>query len=124
MKKIIQVNWANFSNAERPYNFNSEDYLLININISDVFHNMSKEDSLSLTENNGGNNAIGNRLKNAKEHILGGQPMDYPELGYSEANYNINYTNGRHRTLACYQLGLEYIPAFVYKKILKNLKRL
>jgi hypothetical protein len=50
--------------------------------------------------------------------------MDYPEIAYNSTLKTADYTNGRHRALAAYQLGHEYIPMFVSKYGLEEFKRL
>ena len=37
INKDINLNWANENNAERPHNFNSGDFVLLQVNIKDLF---------------------------------------------------------------------------------------
>lgn len=118
------INWSNEDNAERPNNFHSEDYVILNVSVKDCFKHMHYSMVLDLDSENGGDNAIGNRLERAKEHLLSGNPMDYPEIGANDRNDVIDFTNGRHRSMAAYKLGEEFIPMFVYKPTLDKFKRL
>lgn len=119
-----EINWSNQENAERPYNFNDDSYVVLNVKIEDVINNMDKDFKLELNDSSGGKNAIGNRLKMAKEHFIKGEPMDLPEVGYNKYTGKIDFTNGRHRTVAAYQLGHEYIPMFISKDSIKQFKGL
>jgi len=120
----LNLNWADSSNAERPHNFDSEDYTLLICNISDVFSHTDQDYRLDLDSNTGGSNAIGNRLDRATQHFQNGNPMDPPEVAYSVHTNNITFTNGRHRSLAAYQMGEEYIPMFVYSPTIEQFKKL
>lgn len=119
-----EINWSNQENAERPYNFNDDSYVVLNVKIEDVINNMDKDFKLELNDSSGGKNAIGNRLKMAKEHFIKGEPMDLPEVGYNKYTGKIDFTNGRHRTVAAYQLGHEYIPMFINKDSIEQFKGL
>lgn len=119
-----EINWSNQENAERPYNFNDDSYVVLNVKIEDVINNMDKDFKLELNDSSGGKNAIGNRLKMAKEHFIKGEPMDLPEVGYNKYTGKIDFTNGRHRTVAAYQLGHEYIPMFISKDSIEQFKGL
>ena len=123
-ESVNEINWSNESNAERPYNFEDDNYVVLNVKIEDVINNMAEDFKLDLNNSTGGKNAIGNRLAMAKEHLLKGEPMDYPEVGYSEYTGKIEFTNGRHRTVAAYQLGHDYIPMFIYKDTLEKFKEI
>ena len=124
MKKEISINWATEENAQRPNNFQEKDYILINVHIEDITKYMHSSMILDLNDEKGGENAIGNRLERVREHILNGNPIDHPEVGCSDRNDVIDYTNGRHRVVAAYQLGCEYAPMFVYTPTLDKFKRL
>jgi hypothetical protein len=123
-KNNFIINWANEDDAERPNNFHDDNYVLINVNIKDITKYMHSSMRLDLDDIKGGDNAIGNRLERAKQHIINGCPIDYPEVGCSDINNVIDYTNGRHRVVAAYQLGFDYAPMFVYKPTLDKFKSL
>ena len=76
---------------------------------------MDDDFKLDIFDSNGGKNAIGDSLNKAKEHFISGEPMDYPEVSYSLYNKTIDFTNGRHRSAAAFQLGCDYVPMFIYK---------
>jgi hypothetical protein len=121
---INTLNWATTNNSERPNNFSSDEYVLLNVNILDIINNMHVNFKLDLNDENGGANAIGKRLPLAIKHFLSKQPMDYPEIGYSSHSKTIDFTNGRHRTLAALKMGHEVIPMFVCKSDIKEFKAL
>jgi hypothetical protein len=114
------MNWATTENSERPNNFSSLDYILLNVNVVDIFSCMDDDFKLDIYDCLGGKNAIGNRLDRAKEHFISGEPMDYPEVAYSSYSKKINFTNGRHRSVAAFQLGCNYVPMFIYKETLAD----
>lgn len=109
------LNWADQTDAERPNNFSDDDYVLLNVNIEDVFNHSDVDFRLDINSPTGGKNAIGDRLNRAKSHFKGGGAMDPPEVAYSRYSNGVEFTNGRHRAVAAYQLGHEYIPMFVAK---------
>jgi hypothetical protein len=120
----IKLNWANQENSIRPNNFEDENYVILNVNIEDITKHMHSSMKLDLHDPKGGKNGIGNRLERAKEHFLEGEPMDLSEVGCNDRNNVIDYTNGRHRVAAAFQLGYEYIPMFVYKENIEKFKTL
>ena len=120
----MRLNWADKSDAIRSGNFDNNDLVLIQLHIVDVFSKCHREFALDVNSEDGGRNKIGNRLGWAKEHFSSGYPMDLPEIGYNKRSNTIDFDNGRHRTLAAYQLGSEYIPAFVAKDSIEAIKGL
>jgi hypothetical protein len=118
------LNWATTNNSERPNNFSSDEYIILSVNITDVLNNMHVGFKLDIKDESGGINAISNRLSLAIEHFMAKKPMDYPEVGYSIHNKTIDFTNGRHRTLAAFKMGHDYIPMFVSKLNIKEFKSL
>lgn len=118
-----ELNWADESNAERPMNFTNPGFTLLLCNIEDVFYHGVADHTLDLGSSHGGENAIGNRAENAIRHFNRGGPMDPPEVGYNKTNNAINFSNGRHRAHAAYQLGHEYIPMFVWGDGLDDFKK-
>lgn len=123
-KLKTELNWSNKENSERPYNFDNDDYVLLNVKIEDIINNMADDFKLDLSDSKGGENSIGNRLERAKKHFESGEPMDYSEVSYNKNTGNIDFTNGRHRAVAAYQLGHDYIPIFVYNNSLDKFKEL
>jgi hypothetical protein len=109
-----RLNWATKENAERPNNFESDNYVLLQVNILDIMNNGEHDFKLDPFDRTGGKNAIGARLSYAIEHFKSGLPMDYPEAYYSKYKNNVGFDNGRHRAVAAFQLGEEYIPMFVF----------
>lgn len=119
-----KLNWANRSNAQYNPVFDSNDVVLLNVNVEDVINNMSRDFRIELNAKDGDNNTIAARLSNAKEHFKSGAPMDYPEVGYNSWSRTVDFSNGRHRTVAAYQLGYRYIPMFVSKDGLEEFKKI
>lgn len=120
----IELNWANEENAQRPNNFNHPDYEILLVKISDVIPLMHSSMRLDLNHDKGGENGIKERLPRAREHFLSGEPMDLPEISCNDRNNVVDFTNGRHRMVAAYQLGAEFIPMFVYKPNIDKFKSL
>ena len=119
-----KLNLANSNTAKNKQIHKDDDFVLIHANIEDVFKHMASGFKLDLKSETGGKNAIKNRLLGAKKHFESGEPMDPPTVGYNEYSKTIDFTDGRHRTAAAYQLGEKYIPMFVYKDHLKSFKKL
>lgn len=125
LKELFEtLNWATRDNAECPFKFDIDDYVLLNVNIEDVFKHGSSDMVLDLNSPTGGKNAIGDRLQNAKQHFENNGAMDPAEVAYCDTNKTINFANGRHRAVAAYQLGYQYIPMFVYKRTIDKFKEL
>lgn len=124
MKLHEVFNWATRDNAQYKQIFDSKDVVRLLCNIEDVINNMGSGFKLDLDSELGGDNGIGKRLPNAKKHFMSGGPMDLPEVGYNSWSGTVDFTNGRHRTVAAYQLGKEYIPMFVAKDGLDEFKKL
>lgn len=122
--KKVDLNWAKAENSERPNNFEDTRYVLLQAKVSDIFKGAEDDFTLDINSTDGGKNAIGNRLERAKEHFVSGLPMDYPEVAYSPYKKCISFTNGRHRTLAAFKLGEEFVPMFVFKENLDKFKEL
>jgi hypothetical protein len=124
LNKDLKLNWATEDNAERPNNFTRPEYQVLQVNIKDLFANMDDDFTLDIQDSSGGKNAIGDRVKKAVDHFKAGEPMDYSEVSYSQYTKKINVDNGRHRALAAFQLGKEYIPMFIYKKNIDMFKKI
>ena len=122
--KEPDINWATSSNAIRKQNFDDPNLVLLTCSIRDVFDNGLRAYSLDLDDPSGGSNAIGNRLEKAIAHIREGNPMDPPEVGYNPTLKKVDFTDGRHRCVAAYQFGAEYIPMFVAREGLEVFKQL
>ena len=121
--KEYKLNWATKDNAQRPYNFDDKNYVILLVNIKDTFDKSHPGFALDPEDESGGPNAIKDRLPRAKEHFLKGEAMDYPEVAFNIATNTVDYTNGRHRAVAAYQLGKTYIPMFVSKDGLHQFKK-
>ena len=118
------LNWATPENAQRPNNFTDENQILMQVNVLDVMNNGESDFKLDPYDITGGENAIGNRLAHAREYFKEGHPMDYSEVHYSKYRKSIGFDNGRHRAIAAFHLGHEYVPMFVYKDGLDEFKKL
>ena len=129
-KKLFEVriepklNWANEDNAKRNYNYKSNNLVMLEVKIEDLMNHTFSNQKLDLNDPNGGENAKPIRIEKAKEHFLQGNPMDLPEVGCNDSGTAIGFTDGRHRTLAAYQLGADIIPMFVEKENLENFKKM
>lgn len=129
-KKLFEVriepklNWANEDTAKRNYNYKSNNLVMLEVKIEDLMKHTFSNQKLDLNDPNGGENAKPIRIEKAKEHFLQGNPMDLPEVGCNDSGTAIGFTDGRHRTLAAYQLGADFIPMFVEKENLENFKKI
>lgn len=121
--ELHDLNWASRDNAQYPFNFDDPDLVMLTVNIRDVFDNSGRGFRLDLEDELGGKNSIKDRLPRAKDHFKKGGAMDYPEIGYNSATKTVDFTNGRHRAAAAYQMGHEYIPMFVATDGLDEFKR-
>lgn len=120
----FDINWADESNSETLTleKLQSDNYTLIQVNIEDVFNQMNESYALNIHSDDGGKNAIGNRLENAKNHFMEGNPMDYPIVEYDSLYDETTFTNGRHRTLAAAHMGCKFIPMLVHNNNLDAFK--
>ena len=119
-----KLNWANEDNAKRNYNYKSNNLVMLEVKIEDLMKHTFSNQKLDLNDPNGGANAKPIRIEKAKEHFLQGNPMDLPEVGCNDSGTAIGFTDGRHRTLAAYQLGADFIPMFIEKENLENFKKM
>tara|TARA_Y100000588_G_scaffold267259_1_gene282312 strand:+ start:13803 stop:16106 length:2304 start_codon:yes stop_codon:yes gene_type:complete len=119
-----KLNWANEDNAKRNYNYKSNNLVMLEVKIEDLMKHTFSNQKLDLNDPNGGENAKPIRIEKAKEHFLQGNPMDLPEVGCNDSGTAIGFTDGRHRTLAAYQLGADFIPMFVEKENLDSFKKM
>jgi hypothetical protein len=119
------LSWATADQAQNPYPYNNRDeYVLLNCNIKDIFNNTHQDIALDVTDPIGGPNAFSYRLPKAIQHFQANQPMDYAIVGYNPYTKQVDFTNGRHRLAAAYQLGHEYVPVMVNADHLDKFKRL
>lgn len=97
-------------------------YQLVHVNVADLWKNINPD---WLVTNQSKTNHIKNRFEGAVEHFRSGQPMDPPTLSYSGefSAHEVQVVNGRHRIAAAVELGQQWIPAFVLKEDLPDLKR-
>ena len=124
LKEEVALNWANENNAKRNYNYKSNNLVMLEVKIEDLMKHTFNNQKLDLDNPNGGKNAKPERIQKAKEYFSQGNPMDLPEVGCNDSGTAIGFTDGRHRTLAAYQLGAEFIPMFVEKENLENFKKM
>ena len=121
----LDLNWANANNAEYRPQYERDEYTIVNANVEDVMKHAGSGFALDPHDETGGKNAIGNRLERAKAHFKAGGPMDLPIVGVTGHSNGATYiSNGRHRMVAAFQLGHEYIPMHIYKSDLENFKKL
>lgn len=120
--ELHDLNWATRDNAQYPPNFDDTNLTVLMVNVRDVFDSGGRSFKLDIDDEMGGRNAIKDRLPRAKDHFKRGGAMDYPEIGYNSATGTVDFTNGRHRAAAAYQMGHEYIPMFVSRDGLEEFK--
>ena len=119
-----ELNWANEDNAKRNYNYKSNNLVMLEVKIEDLMKHTFSNQKLDLNDPSGGENSKPERIVKAKERFLQGNPMDLPEVGCNDSGTAIGFTDGRHRTLAAYQLGADFIPMFVEKENLDSFKKM
>ena len=121
----FDINWSDTTNAE-PLNLeylDNEKFTEIQVHVGDALNNMRPSFALDITKEDGGKNAISGRLDRAKEHFMSGEAMDHPVVSLNVFD-QVEFTNGRHRTLAANQLGCEYIPMLVQNDNLEDFKKI
>lgn len=106
----LSLKWD--TNNPRP-----QDYVVKVVNIESLMGNTNpiQKISLSAVTKSDDENIIGDRVSRAKEHWLSGGEMDMSEVGYGEYSKMVEFTDGRHRLIAAYQLGERYAPVLVDK---------
>lgn len=119
-----ELNWANENTAKRNYNYKSNNLVMLEVKIEDLMKHTFSNQKLDLNDPSGGENSKPERIVKAKERFLQGNPMDLPEVGCNDSGTAIGFTDGRHRTLAAYQLGADFIPMFVEKENLDSFKKM
>ena len=97
---------------------------MLEVKIEDLMKHTFSNQKLDLNDPSGGENSKPERIVKAKERFLQGNPMDLPEVGCNDSGTAIGFTDGRHRTLAAYQLGADFIPMFIEKENLENFKKM
>lgn len=118
------LNWAIGPNKDRAMYKPGSDYILIWVNIKDLFANTDKEQKLDVDDPSGGKNRIGDRVRMAKVYWSKGNYMDPPMIHYNDWNNEITFTDGRHRLVAAYQLGEKYAPVYTDKDSANKIRRL
>lgn len=124
------VRWAVGNNIDKSignkFYQTSNDYVLVQANIEDLFRLTDRYTKLDLEHPTGGENAIGKRIANATSHWKSGGYMDPSEIGVNTNNPNhpITFGNGRHRLYAAYQMGEKFAPVLVRRENLKDLQNL
>ena len=122
-----KVEWAIGNNIEHASRLGRKDqqsseYETLWLNIDDIFHYTDKSQSLDVRSHTGGENSIGSRVEMAKQFWLGGGKMDLAIIGWNEHFNNLQFTDGRHRLVAAYQLGDHWAPVLVEKNSIEKIK--
>lgn len=130
--KLLELNsytpklkWAVGQHAGKAHGFakvhHQRDTHVVWVNVKDAFRYGNPEKTLDLETPEGGPNSIGNRVERAKQHWADGGYMNPSEV-YLDRNGRIDWTDGRHRMLAAYQLGEKYAPVFISQEDLEKLE--
>lgn len=123
-----KVQWAIGKHIDKgtnlhQHNTESEDFTTITVDIKKLFDNTIDMQRLS-TKGTGGPNAKQFRIKNAKQFWEQGGHMDLAVISYDSYHKRIQFTDGRHRLVAAYQMGEKNAPVLAYTKNLDKLKAL
>ena len=125
LRELVEnLSWATRDNAQQSKMFDNDDYVVMNVNIEDVFKHMDSDYTFNVKDEKGGANANPYRLDKAMRHFDANEPMDLPQVAYNPLNKQVEFINGRHRSFAALKKGQIYIPMFVAKQGLAEFKKL
>ncbi len=122
-----KVQWA--TEPEQAWRSGKNDlqdpnYKLMWLNIKDIFGATEKFQRLDPTSRTGGPNTIGDRIKMAKQHWADGNYMNLSIIGWNDYTNAFNFTDGRHRLVAAYQMGERWAPVLVDKNSVNKVEEL
>ena len=109
------IKWAIGKNASAAMR-SSKDYEVVHAPIDSVISRSERHIELDAS------NALGGRVEGIKAHISRGGFLDPPRVSVNEGR--IEFSDGRHRTVAAHQLGAQSIPFSVDKTSVKAFKKL
>lgn len=123
------LNWAYGKNADKASgssrnDLKSSDYEIVWVDIKDLFNKTGSQQKLDVDDPRGGENSIGNRVATAKEHWANGGFMNLSIVGWNDYFNSFDFTDGRHRLVAAYQLGERWAPILVDYMSIDKLKEL
>jgi len=126
---IETIKWAIDDNIDKATLVTQRDIskpnnIIIWVNIRKLFDNTEDWQKLDINDITGGKNHIGNRIQQAKKYWSDKNYMDPPIITYNDYTKKINFTDGRHRLAAAYQLGQKWAPVITDKKSAKIIKKL
>ena len=107
-------------------NSSPQNYEVVMVNIESLMDNTNPMQKISLSAQTKADDAniIGDRVSRAKMFWKEGNTMDMSMVGYSEYSNMVEFTDGRHRLVAAYQLGERYAPVLVDKEGVESFKTL
>ena len=106
--------------AKQQQTQDDSNMVIVWAHIEDLFNHTVHGYELDPTDPTGGKNSIGDRAARAKAHWTGGGHMDPSDI-FVHPNGLVDWGNGRHRAVAAFQMGHEYIPVLVEKDNMKAL---
>jgi len=123
------IKWATGKHVDKglsvhQHNINSGDFTMINVDIKKLFSKTIDMQQLNPDVADGGSNAKNFRIVNAKKFWEDGGYMDLAVISFDSHHKLIQFTDGRHRLVAAYQLGQKTAPVLAYNKNLDKLKGL
>jgi len=103
-----------------------KDYEIVMIDIKALMDNTNRiqKISLSAVTKADDENIIGDRVSRAKQFWLDGGEMRLSMVGYSDYSKMVDFTDGRHRLIAAYQLGERHAPVLADKDGIEEFKAL
>ncbi|KKM82479.1 hypothetical protein LCGC14_1319100 [marine sediment metagenome] len=123
------IAWAVGKDKEHASNTAKNDLLdpdneLVWVEIKDLFDKTEEQQRLDVEDPVGGRYSIGNRVERARDYWQEGGYMDPPLVGWNDYKQTFNFTDGRHRLVAAYQLGERWAPVIVDRESVEKLREL
>ena len=124
-----ELNWAVGPNINHAYgaiknDLNDPDYMVVWVDIKDLFDKTYSQQRLNVDDPTGGENSIGNRVERAKEFWHKGGYMNPSLVSWNDYCKCFDFSDGRHRLVAAYQMGERWAPIVIDKESTGKLKEL
>lgn len=123
------LRWASGPDIDKAvikYRQKNPDYVVVNANIKDLFHNTWPSYALDIDDPKGGSNGIRDRIAKAKMHWSSGSHMDPSEIIINDEDGEpaVVWQDGRHRLAAAHQMGYEYGQVVLPRSDLEKLRKI
>lgn len=111
-----QINWSNQENAQRRAYFDTDHYEMVTMSIDEI---LNDQDSHFKIDANNPKNRIANRVEQAKQRFIDGEPMDRPVIERGDDG-KLHIVDGRHRIAALKELGFSEVSVFQPKENIQD----